>query len=639
MNTHLKIPALLAGIVLCLATMAVHAAGIHATGGQLKDAEGRTLMLRGINLGGSAKVPSRPNGATHLRDGFYDYRQVSFVGRPFPLAEADEHFARLKQWGLTLVRLVVTWEAIEHAGPGQYDRAYLAYLRDLVTKAEGHGLQVIIDPHQDAWSRWTGGSGAPAWTLEMAGMDLRKLHSSGAALTHQLHEGGYSDTDWVANYNRYGAATMFTLFFGGNDFAPQLKPGGMPIQEFLQSHYVEAFRHLALALKDLPNVVGFGVMNEPGRGYIGLGDLRQIASSLFLTGPGPTPFEGMLLAAGYPQQVTVMDARGQPSGKTVLNPGKARLASDGAVETWKRHGVWVDNGGQPALVKPDYFSRVKGRPVDFVGDYLAPFVKRYRTAIQSAMPDALVFVESVAAGDDVKVTLPANATEDIVFAPKWYDGPTKASRAFYPWLDQAGREAAKRGFMEQLAALKASAAQRMPGVPMLISEFGMPINLEGGKAYRTGDYGVQEEAFNSYFAALEANLLSAAIWNYTADNTHANGDQWNTEDYSIFSRDDKRNGGGRAVHAIVRPYPARTTGEPLRLRFDPVDKTFEYEYRPDPGIAAPTEIFVPALQYPQGYEVAIDGGVVAEDRVQQQLRVTAKTGANLVRLRIVPKNL
>ena len=39
------------------------------------------------------------------------------MGRPFPLEEADEHFRRLKAWGLTFLRFLVTWEAVAHEGP------------------------------------------------------------------------------------------------------------------------------------------------------------------------------------------------------------------------------------------------------------------------------------------------------------------------------------------------------------------------------------------------------------------------------------------------------------------------------------------------------------------------------------------
>lgn len=116
--------------------------------GEFQDQFGRTIWMRGVNL--CAKLPQGQSASDKppASESFFDDRNVSFVGQPFPLAEADEHFTRLRVWGLTLVRLGVTWEALEHAGPGKYDEAYVEYLIKFVEKAGHHGFRVIIDPHQ-----------------------------------------------------------------------------------------------------------------------------------------------------------------------------------------------------------------------------------------------------------------------------------------------------------------------------------------------------------------------------------------------------------------------------------------------------------------------------------------------------------
>lgn len=610
---------------------------IRADGVWLKDKQGRTLMLRGVSLGGSSKVPYRPNGATHIQEGFFQHRDVSFVGRPFPLEEAGEHFARLRDWGLTTVRFVVTWEAVEHAGPGQYDQDYLQYLYDVIAEAARYDIQVLIDSHQDAWSRWTGGDGAPGWTLEAIGMDLRRLHTTGATITQATHNTPYPHMIWTTNYIRYGTATLFTLFFAGNDFAPELKIDGVPVQDYLQGHYFEAMRQVAMAVKDLPNVIGFGTLNEPGRGYIGVPGLTDVAAGLMVFDLSPTPLQGMLAAAGYSQQVAVIN-RDQVTGSATLNAAGDTLWRDGITPVWKQHGVWTDEGGEPLVLKNDYFSQVNGRPVDFARDYLMPFIRQYAETIRSVIPDTVVFIEptSILNAEAYQPVLAEGEIPNVVFAPKWYDGPTLATKTFYPWLDDIGREGIRHSFTGQLAQIKARAAARVGDIPVAIGEFGLPMDLDQGHALKTGDYGKHEAILDSYFNAMDSNLLSAFIWNYTPDNVHAHGDQWNGEDFSIFSRDHERNGGGRALGGVVRPYAMRTAGEPLRMRFQRQGRVFEYEFRPDITVHAPTEIFIPALQYPDGYRVTAEGAQYQRDPAHQRLRIHADRGASLVRVRVEP---
>ena len=621
---------------------------IHIEGPHFRDEHGRTLMLRGVNLGGSSKVPRRPDGATHRREGFFDHRDVSFVGRPFPLAEADEHFARLAAWGLTTLRFLVTWEAVEHAGPGLYDEAYLDYVRAVARKAGEHGISLLIDPHQDVWSRFSGGDGAPGWTLEAVGFDLPRFAETGAATVHATHGDPFPKMIWPTNGSKLAAATMFSLFFGGNDFAPQTKVAGEPVQAFLQQHYIAAIQQVALRLEDLPNVIGYDTLNEPLAGYIGWRDLNAAGGTLLL-GACPTPFQAMLLGAGIPQAVGVW-ALGPVSirrtGTRLLNETGARAWREGCDCVWRQNGVWdFDPAGQPRLLRSDHFWRVDGRPVDFGQDYYRPFANRFAAAIRAVDPRALIFLETPAGG-----LLPPWRAEDAVsvaYAPHWYDGMVLMSKRFSRFVAADARThrpiflpgPIRRSFAAQLADLKHSGEGA--GMPVLLGEFGIPFDLNEKKAYRSRDFSAQTVALDRSFRAVEDNLLSCTLWNYTADNSNPHGDGWNGEDLSIFSRDqqdDPRNidSGGRALRAVVRPYPRVTAGEPLRLTFDMASRVFEFEFRHDPQVIAPTEIFVPRYQYTQGYRAEVSDGTVEIDEAQQRLIYRHSTEYRRHRLRISP---
>lgn len=613
---------------------------IQADGRRFVAPDGRTMYLRGINLGGSSKVPYGPRVPTHVRESFFEGRTVSFVGRPFPLKTADRHFARLKKWGFHFVRLLVTWEAIEHEGPGIYDEAYLDYIEQIVEKAGAHGINVFIDPHQDVFSRFSGGDGAPMWTFEKVGLDVRTFQNTGAALVHNLHGDPYPRMGWSTNYDKMAAATMFTLFFGGNDFAPKRTVEGEPVQAYLQRHYVDALKQVALRLKGQPNVIGFEVMNEPSPGVIGVDDLTE--TGVLKVGPTPTYFQGMVLAAGISQTVGVYELGMlgmEEVEQRTLNADGVSSWKAGASPVWKQHGVWdLDEAGRPELLKPAYFTQVDGEPVDFSVDYYKPFVDRFARAIHGVDPEWLIFVEPPLSGR--LPAWPGNASASYVNAGHWYDVATLLLKTYSPvWsVDQRtqglllGKTAIREAFEAQLAHLKTETRTELGSRPTLVGEFGIPFDLNDGEAYRTGDFSDQVAALDRSFNAVEENSLSYTLWNYTADNTNERGDQWNGEDLSIFSRDQQANpsdihSGGRALDAVIRPYPYKVAGTLITYQFNHRAKEVLVRYRHDPALDAPTDIFLPEYHYGDGFEVLTQGGTLAWNEKHDLLRFTSENEA------------
>lgn len=623
--------------------------------GHFVDDTGRWLMLRGVNLGGSSKVPALPDGRTHNQEGFYDGAHVSFVGRPFPLEEADEHFSRLVRWGQNFVRLVVTWEAIEHAGPGMYDALYLDYLEAVVESAARHDISLYIDPHQDVWSRWTGGDGAPMWTIEAVGFEPRTLYASGAAMLHQEMGEHYPQMQWFSNHLRLGCATMFTLFFGGNDFAPGIEVGGVPVQEFLQEHYIEAFGALAERLAAYPNVVGFGSMNEPGKGFIGLKALWAPRKDMVLPGLAPTPWEALCAGEGFATTAEHIEVRGgalRSVGRVTLGTPGVRAWKDGEACVWRRVGVWDIEDGKAVLKKPQWFAQ-SGAGLDSSPDaqtlnfhhmfnqrYLKPFVAKFAARIGSVggkQNRFMIFVESSPLGDMPGFTgaslaaLPqkngkAADPPILVNETHWYDLLTLTMKRWTGFLgyDSAlqkvivGPRAVRRNFREALARIVRHSRDFMENAPTLLGEFGLPFDLNGRRAYRTGNFSVHQRALSSYYEALDANLLSATLWNYTPDNTHAYGDGWNGEDLSVFCAED---GGGRALVGFVRPYAPAVAGNILMMLFDRHRGRFILEFVPDFSISALTEVFVPMLQFPRGASVSVTGAAFSEP----SLKIEGKT--------------
>jgi hypothetical protein len=623
---------------------------IRVKGSHFIDEFDRKLMLRGVNLAGSSKVPYTPDGVTYIREGFFNHRHISFVGRPFPLEQADQHLSRLKAWGFNFLRLLVTWEAIEHAGPGMYDDEYLDYIVNVVKKAGEYGFNLFIDPHQDVWSRFSGGDGAPGWTLEEVGFDLTHFVETGAAIVHATHQGVYPKMIWSTNAAKLACATMFTLFFGGNDFAPHTRIQGEPVQEFLQRHYLQAITQLAIRLRDQPNVIGYDTLNEPSCGYIGWRDLNR-GSGLMTLGNGPTPYQSMLLGEGISQEVAVwkLSTTGfKRIGDHLLNASHQRAWRDDYQCIWKQNGVWDIQADQaPVLLRPDHFYIHNGRVVDFTEDYYRPFANRFAESIRSLHPGAVIFLES-----DYDHPISHWSKQDaqgVVYAPHWYDGYLVGTKRYTSWLGVDGERrklvisppAIRRSFRQQLARRKNIAQQVFDGVPVLLGELGIPFDLDEKRSFETGEFRFQIKALQRTLEAAEANLIDYTLWNYTPDNNNLHGDQWNDEDFSIYSPDQRRepgdiNSGGRALQAVIRPFPMATAGEPLLSRFDPGSRVYRLTFRHDSSISAPTLIFVPAYQYPQGFSVKISDGRYTLNHSMQTLEYWPDFQRSIHRITIKP---
>lgn len=615
------------------------------------DDRGRRLLLRGVNLGGSSKVPKHPGGATHLSEHFFEHRDVSFFGRPFPLNEADEHFTRLRHWGFNFVRFLVTWEAIEHTGPGQYDVEYLDYLSAVLEKAGEYGISLFIDPHQDVWSRFSGGDGAPGWTLEAIGFELRNFQETGAAITHQTHGDPYPWFIWPSNGDKLACATMFTLFFAGNDFAPQTLVDGELAQDYLQRHYIAAIQQVANRTRNMSHVVGYDTLNEPDLGWIGLSDITKSAS-FRRNGLSPSPWQSILIGSGYPQEVDIwkFGSRLRASGRQWLNQQRVKAWKDGRKCVWRANGVWdIDPQGEPRLIRPDHFASANGRPVNFSEDYFCPFANRYARAIRAVHPEAIIFIDPSPLKDDL--SWGHDDAQNVVYAPHWYDVITLVFKTFKPWISIDTRNLrlvwspllVRRSLANQLRHFKLRANNQLGGLPVHLGETGIPFDMNKARAYRTRDFSVQERALDRCLRAVEDNLMNVTIWNYTADNTNARGDQWNGEDFSVFSRDQQTNGsdmnsGGRALAALLRPYPKATAGKPAELSYDMKKRIFKFKYQHDSEMQAPTEIFVPSYNYPSGYKVIVSDGKWEKDTCSQTLTYWHTTSQNLHQIKISPES-
>lgn len=472
---------------------------LRISNGNFIDNHGRTLCLRGLNVSGASKLPTEPNGLSHLTDGFYEHRTVTFTGRPFPLEEAPLHFRRLQAWGLPLVRLLVTWESIGHSGPNpttDLDLEYIAYLRALIELMPKYGIKCFICGHQDVWSRFSGGSGAPGWTFEAAGLDVEAFTETGAAYVHGQDEkrranGGTDPREpsgpflWPSGYQKLAASTMATLFWAGDALAPQLKcrrelndgRGGVEevsIQTYLQDAFIEAYGRLADQVGHLEACIGFDPINEPHRGLINLHNFHgwNYDTDLHI-GHYPSLAQSLALGSGYAQKVnfyvkswpwptrishkSFVDPKGRSAWLSSTVDPEASSSTGMGECVWRAHGVWQwdEKKKAPVVLQPTYFdydhrTGREGTKLEWYRDFYGPFIERYTARVSRGRPQLLSVIEPIpnefippwASGEReagtaqsyaAKTTIDTPHPQNLVYSPHFYDLNVLFSKA-HAWM-------------------------------------------------------------------------------------------------------------------------------------------------------------------------------------------------------------
>lgn len=185
---------------------------------RLVDELGREIAIRGIN--------ARIEG---LFDVTFDDGRTAL--EPIPAFTREDAQTMVYQ-GFNVLRLPINWSGLE-PHEGEFSQAYFDKLDEVIALCREAGLYVLLDFHQDAWSKEIGEDGAPLWAI--------------VPPPEQLLEGPLEDLG-----ERRLSAQVLAAFRGFFENREGIQDRFLPVWERLIERYSAH-----------PEVIGFEPMNEP----------------------------------------------------------------------------------------------------------------------------------------------------------------------------------------------------------------------------------------------------------------------------------------------------------------------------------------------------------------------------------------
>ncbi|GKX60045.1 cellulase family glycosylhydrolase [Leminorella grimontii] len=213
----------------------------------------------------------------------------------------------------------------------------------------------------------------------------------------------------------------------------------------------------------------------------------------------------------------------------------------------------------------------------FQAQQLSDFYQRAIDRIRTVESNKYIFVEPQAVGPNQglpgalrPLKDPRSGEARLVYAPHIYTLGAPTGKA-YTLIDALEIAAWAKNRAEEMEALN---------MPMAVGEIGAPETSTVAKYF--------DAAINK-FDELNSGFM---VW---------------IDGQNTWSIEDKDGQPYSKVDSTVRTYPQAISGKPIKFSFDRHSGKFELAFKQDKGVTAPTEIFVPESQYPNGWNLDIKG--------------------------------
>jgi uncharacterized membrane protein HdeD (DUF308 family) len=139
--------------------------GIWKSGSWFRDQENRYVLFRGVNFGSRSKMPP------YLPIAPLEVHELSQLDLNKEIESVRSGLDLMKNLGFNIIRLLVSWKAIEPRPNANLDellpegKKYLEYMKEIIDELYARNLYVILDFHQDIANEVYGGDGFPDWAI------------------------------------------------------------------------------------------------------------------------------------------------------------------------------------------------------------------------------------------------------------------------------------------------------------------------------------------------------------------------------------------------------------------------------------------------------------------------------------------